>query len=240
MRTAAASLLVALAVAALVAGLGVSLVDSASVVDEGRTGMETVGPLAAGRSVRITFASPLPSFGTVSLLLGTYHRANRSTLVATMEEQDGAGWRAVARQEFAASAVEDNAWWRWRLPRSLAGGAGRRYRLTLSSPDASPANAVTAWVVRPEELAATPVPGPGRPLLEVDGRAREGAIPMGVEKAARGGVGVGDRLRGVLPPALAAVAFFSAAASLVLGAGSLLALALRAAGPGRAAGAEAP
>lgn len=236
MRAFAAGSLLAMALLALAAGTGISVVDVAGLAGEDPGGMETVGPLVAGRTVEIGFTSPLPRFGRIALFLGTYARRNGSRISVVIEERDGTAWREAARGGFDAASIEDNSWWRWSLPRPLEGGPSRSYRLLLSSPDATPETAITAWVAsgKGEDRAWAAA----RPLLVVDGNSRAGAVPMSVEFAH--GDGLRRRLLGVLPYPLGVAAAVSGLVALLLGTGSLWALALRCASASRAGTPEAP
>jgi len=81
----------------------------------------------------------------IELLLATGARRNQSTLVVSLSELDGeaAAEIPVQRWELAAETLQDNSWHQFDFPaqRSL----NKRYRLTLSSPDATPSSAMTIW-----------------------------------------------------------------------------------------------
>ncbi len=78
------------------------------------------------------------------LMLATYNRQNDSTLVVQLEElnADETG-KTVFAERVAASTLADNQWRDFRF--APLASKGKRYRLTLSSPDATPATAVTIW-----------------------------------------------------------------------------------------------
>ncbi len=77
------------------------------------------------------------------LMLATYNRQNDSTLVVQLEELNDATGQTVFLERVPARSLADNQWRNFAF-KPLA-SKGKRYRLTLSSPDASPATAVTLW-----------------------------------------------------------------------------------------------
>ena len=81
----------------------------------------------------------------LELFLATGARRNQSTLVVTLAELGASGGSETVVQQWvlAAADLEDNRWQRLTFPAQRS--QGKRYRVHLSSPDATPQSAMTIW-----------------------------------------------------------------------------------------------
>jgi GT2 family glycosyltransferase len=102
-----------------------------------------VGELTARRSAGQTFVCRAGGLTAISVVFGTYRRANAGRLVFTLRA-GGPGGEELVRQPFEAARLRDNephTFWFAPLPDS----AGRRYHFSVASLDGRPGNAVTVW-----------------------------------------------------------------------------------------------
>lgn len=81
------------------------------------------------------------TFYDVRIFFATYARSNTATVEITLADSDG----VLAQQVLSTADIADNSWVRFTLSTPLENCAGRDLVLTISSPDASPGNAVTVW-----------------------------------------------------------------------------------------------
>jgi hypothetical protein len=137
--------------------------------------------VTATASVSQTFRCPLDFLTRIDLRLTTHNRWNRGRLVLRLEEEREAGWRAVAESRLPAVHVEDGAWAPFRFP-SLVDSGGRHYRMTLSSPDARPGNAVSVYrsdepLEESERLCVNDQPQPGTLCFRAFCRTEERSQP---------------------------------------------------------------
>lgn len=116
-----------LALLALAAGLQAQIVHA-------------TGPILPGRSVTQEFHPPAGDRSGIAVWLGTYARHNPSELAMRVEDIEAGV--TLADVTFPAAHALDNAWNGIATP---ALDPARRYRLTLSSPDATPDTSVTTF-----------------------------------------------------------------------------------------------
>jgi|HigsolmetaAR202D_1030399.scaffolds.fasta_scaffold00032_30 hypothetical protein len=79
----------------------------------------------------------------ITIKVGTYARVNPSTLELTLREAESG--LVLAHELLDASAIRDGAYVRLIMP-SQPDSAGKRYVLSLSSPDATPDTGVAVWM----------------------------------------------------------------------------------------------
>lgn len=91
-----------------------------------------------------TFVAPGDELSGVAFLLATYDRVNRGPLRFHLF-QGGPDGEEVATGEVEMSAVEDNRWKVFTFP-PISRSLGKTYYAYLESPEASPGNAITAWI----------------------------------------------------------------------------------------------
>lgn len=106
------------------------------------TASTPTGELTADMVIRQPFSADANEICSVSVYLSTYARTNRSSLRVQIVDQEGA-----LLGETVVSAVElaDNALHTIPFSQPITITPGRTYELTVTSPDAAPGNAVTAW-----------------------------------------------------------------------------------------------
>ncbi|CAM2067143.1 hypothetical protein SCOR_17320 [Sulfidibacter corallicola] len=110
--------------------------------------IEPAGPILPESPIVTEFDCPKDGLTRVRLNLATYNRINTSTLRVAISElglaeaEESLLWSV----DLDAAQIRDNSW--LTLDLEPLASAGKRLRLALSSPDATPANAVTIWVNR--------------------------------------------------------------------------------------------
>jgi hypothetical protein len=80
----------------------------------------------------------------IQISMATYGRSNASQLQFKLEEVTQTDVTTVVEQTIDARTLQDNSAYNWDFP-LLADSAGKTYRLTVSTPDATPQSAVTVW-----------------------------------------------------------------------------------------------
>jgi SAM-dependent methyltransferase len=125
-----------------------------------------VGPINCDREVVQTFVSEDDSLDKVEVMMATYSRTNRCTVIVELHA-DSADGPTLARREVRGETLVDNDWLRVEFP-TVENARGRRFALVLRAPDAGPDDAVTAYY--------TSVAVPGREALTVARREKTGNV----------------------------------------------------------------
>jgi Bacterial membrane protein YfhO len=105
-------------------------------------GARATEPLRPRQSISQTFRIDQPNFSVVSMPLAAYSRTNTCTLVVDLEDMETQ--RLVHQAETPCRDVKDDILYIMSFP-AQPDSAGRRYRLTLRSPDASPDSTLAAY-----------------------------------------------------------------------------------------------
>jgi hypothetical protein len=110
---------------------------------------ETAGPLLAGLEVSQEFVCTANQLCQLKLFLATYARNNHSSLqlVLSKGDQEGIFDSVLATKLVDSHTLSDNQWLVFEFP-PIADSKGALLRLSLMSPDADEANAVTIWTDR--------------------------------------------------------------------------------------------
>ena len=143
---------------------------------EAGPGNVPAGEIVAGRELGQTFLSQTDSFCGVSVSLATFGRENRGTLEFRLYEgmPTASPIRSVKRQMEAVRGNVDNLF----AFDPVHDSRGRWYTFSLSSPDASAGNAITAWM---HPVGRYP---PGQRLE--NGRPEEGDLGFTVHSTSSG------------------------------------------------------
>jgi hypothetical protein len=104
------------------------------------------GEILPGAAVVQDFTCSRDGLSVIDLHFATYARPAAGTLVVSLAELTPSGPRTVFSRTLSAGDVEDNQWRSFPFPGLRS--EGRSYRLTLSSPDATPGSALTVWTDR--------------------------------------------------------------------------------------------
>lgn len=123
-----------------------------------------VGPILGECTVTQTFVCEDESLDKIEIMMATYARTNRCTVVFELRA-DAADGPVLARSEHRAEEMRDNDWLRISFP-TIAATQGRRFAIVLRSPDARHDDAVTAYY--------TSTALPGREILCVGRCERPG------------------------------------------------------------------
>lgn len=99
------------------------------------------GEILPDRPLVQAFRCPVQTLYDVRIFFATYARFNTAMVEITLADSGG----VLAQQVLSTADIADNSWVRFTLPTPLENCAGRDLVLTISSPDASPGNAVTVW-----------------------------------------------------------------------------------------------
>ncbi|MGQ9494577.1 MAG: hypothetical protein ACUVR2_12630 [Anaerolineae bacterium] len=99
------------------------------------------GEILPDRPLVQAFRCPVHTLYDVRIFFATYARSNTATVEITLADSGG----VLAQQVLSTADIADNSWVRFTLSTPLENCAGRDLVLTISSPDASPGNAVTVW-----------------------------------------------------------------------------------------------
>ncbi len=101
-----------------------------------------MGEIVAGHSVGQTLVAHRPGFDRLDLLLATYARTNPGQLEVEITPADGRG--PSQRLSIASASIADNQYRAFTFG-PIIDSVGREFVVRLSSPDAAPGRAVTAW-----------------------------------------------------------------------------------------------
>lgn len=99
------------------------------------------GEILPNHPVVQTFRCPVQTLYDVGIFFATYARSNTAMVEITLADSSG----LLARQVLSTADIADNSWVSFTLPTPLKHCVGRDLVLTITSPDASPGNAVTVW-----------------------------------------------------------------------------------------------
>ncbi|CAM2007332.1 hypothetical protein [Acanthopleuribacter pedis] len=131
--------------------------------------LRPLGPITADAPFAMNFMTAHDGLTRLRINLATYNRINRSTLIVTIEDDNGPDEQArpLWRQTVDAATLQDNAW--LQLDFEPLASARRPLRLTLTSPDAAVDSAVTLWVDGGNsfDFNYAGVPQAGRPAVEL-------------------------------------------------------------------------
>lgn len=101
------------------------------------------GEIAGPHTVGQTFVATTDNLSRIDVLMATYARRNHGPVVFYLRESL-TGSQDLARIEFEAATVQDNAYHAFRFP-PIPNSAGQRFYFFLAAPQATPGNAVTIW-----------------------------------------------------------------------------------------------
>jgi len=104
----------------------------------------TVGEILSSKTFGQAFVSHHPNLCRIDVLLATYCRTNTCDLTFRLQAGYPAG-EEVAVITVKGDTVQDNKWHTFRFP-PLLDSRGRTYYLSLESPNATPGNALTAYL----------------------------------------------------------------------------------------------
>jgi hypothetical protein len=101
-----------------------------------------VGEIVAQQEVTQTFKASRNGLQSITLLLATYARSNNCQLNLRLEEVTSG--KTIVNQTSRCQKVKDSQEFNFSFE-TLQDSANKQYRLVLSSPNASPGQALTAW-----------------------------------------------------------------------------------------------
>lgn len=104
----------------------------------------TVGEILPGKTLGQTFVSHQPNLCRIDVLLATYCRTNTCDLTFRLRIGSPGG-EEVATMTVKGVSVQDNKWHQFRFP-PLLGSKGRTFYFSLESANATPGNALTAYL----------------------------------------------------------------------------------------------
>jgi len=104
----------------------------------------TVGEILPGKTFGQTFVSHQPNLCRIDVLLATYCRTNTCDLTFRLRVGSPGG-EEVATITVNGASVQDNKWHPFRFP-PLLDSRGRTYYFSLESANATPGNALTAYL----------------------------------------------------------------------------------------------
>jgi hypothetical protein len=127
---------------------------------EAHADVSSAGEIVRDGPLVQTFETSESNLRAIRIQLATYARTNTCRL--RIELRDAVSHRVVAGRFVSCAKIVDNADYDFRFV-PLRQSKGRTYRLVLRSPDGTPGNAVTAWLVNPAVVRGKLTQG-GRPL----------------------------------------------------------------------------
>jgi glycosyltransferase involved in cell wall biosynthesis len=125
-----------------------------------------VGEITSNRPVAQSFRCSAELLCRVDILLATYNRANKSRLRVSLHRVTASG-PELASLTVPAASIRDNGWLQFEFE-PIDASAGRNFVVVISSPDASPGDAITAYCSSSHE--------PRHTRLRVGGEETRGAL----------------------------------------------------------------
>lgn len=134
-----------------------------------------IGEIVQDTEIRQPFRAEADEILSVSMLLSTYARQNSSQLIVAIEDETG---ERLAQSILSGTSVMDNEVREIAFFEPVKLTPGRWYSLVLTSPDAVPGNAVTAWSGNTvmASRAEVPLMLTEQQKLRVNGAVQEGLL----------------------------------------------------------------
>ncbi len=114
-------------------------------IEEDLRGLQAVGEIVPDRPLTQTFSCPVRRLEDLAILMANYQRLNNGQLAITLREDSNERAHIV----YNLAGLKDNSWLFFKLKSPIENCRSRKLTLTLSSPNAGPGNAVTAYLSPP-------------------------------------------------------------------------------------------
>lgn len=154
-----------------------------------------IGELTSGMQVRQPFIAEADRLTGTAVRFSTFARVNDASLRAAVEDETG---QVLAEVIFAASELEDNAFYEIAFDPPVILVSGDQYTLILESPDGNSGNAVTLWFGNTYSVARAEVgadiPEEERMILRTDSDAADAGTGAEEDMAAASETAAGTKI----------------------------------------------
>lgn len=121
----------------------------------------TTGELVQGIELSQSFISQCASLAQIDLVMASYGRVNHQPIILRLYDEVTS--QLVAEQLLEGTTVRYNIWYVFPL-QNISDSIGKRYRISLTSPQSRPGDAITVWQSTSDSYAGGEAMLNGRPL----------------------------------------------------------------------------